>query len=84
MDVSQFLKPDTFFRIGVPPCQIDVFAGIPCVQFDTCWANRVEVLVDAEEALSANVISADDLIVAKIASGRQQDLADAQAIRRAQ
>jgi hypothetical protein len=84
MDASQFLKPDTFFRIGVPPCQIDVFPGIPGVQFDTCWANRVEVLVDAEEALSANVISADDLIAAKIASGRQQDLADAQAIRRAQ
>jgi hypothetical protein len=84
MDRSQFLEPGTFFRIGAPPCQVDIFPGIPGVQFDACWANRVEVLLDAETALSAYVISAEDLIAAKIASGRGQDLADAEAIRRAQ
>jgi len=84
MDKSQFLEPGTFFRIGAPPCQVDIFPGIPGVQFDACWTNRVEVLLDAETALSAYVISAEDLIAAKIASGREQDLADAQAIRRAQ
>jgi hypothetical protein len=84
MDKSQFLEPGTFFRIGAPPCQVDIFPGIPGVQFDACWANRVEVLLDAETALSAYFISAEDLIAAKIASGRGQDLADAQAIRRAQ
>jgi hypothetical protein len=84
MDKSQFLEPGTFFRIGAPPCQVDIFPGIPGVQFEACWANRVEVPLDAENALSVNVISAGDLITAKIASGREQDLADAQAIRRAQ
>jgi hypothetical protein len=84
MDRSQFLEPGTFFRIGAPPCQVDIFPGIPGVQFDACWANRVEVLLDAETAISAYVISAEDLIAAKIASGRGQDLADAEAIRRAQ
>lgn len=84
MDKSQFLEPGTFFRIGAPPCQVDIFPGIPGVQFEACWANRVEVPLDAENALSVNVISAEDLITAKIASGREQDLADAQAIRRAQ
>jgi hypothetical protein len=44
----------------------------------------MEVLLDAESALSANVISAEDLIASKIASGREQDLADVQAIKRAQ
>jgi len=83
-DKNQFLKPGTFFRIGVPPFQVDVFPEIPGVKFEDCWPNRVEVLVDSETALSANVISAADLIAAKIASGREQDLADAQAIRRAQ
>lgn len=84
MDKGQFLQPDTFFRIGVPPCQVDIFPGIPGVEFEACWGNRVEVGLDADNSLSANVISADDLIAAKIASGREQDLADAQAIRRAQ
>jgi len=84
MDKSQFLEPDSFFRIGAPPCQVDIFPGIPGVQFDACWANHVEVLLDVESDLSVNVISAEDLIAAKIASGREQDLADAQAIRRAQ
>ncbi|HXJ05314.1 MAG TPA: DUF6036 family nucleotidyltransferase [Candidatus Acidoferrum sp.] len=84
MGKNQFLEPGTFFRIGAPPCQVDIFPGIPGVQFEACWANRVEVLMDAESALSANVISAEDLIAAKIASGRDQDIADAHAIRRAQ
>ncbi|HET7259681.1 MAG TPA: DUF6036 family nucleotidyltransferase [Candidatus Acidoferrum sp.] len=84
MHKSQFLESDTFFRIGAPPCQMDIFPGIPGVQFEACWVNRVEVLLDAEIGLSANVISAQDLIASKLASGRAQDLADAQAIKRAQ
>jgi hypothetical protein len=63
---------------------MDIFPGIPGVQFEACWVNRVEVLLDAEIGLSANVISAQDLIASKLASGRAQDLADAQAIKRAQ
>ena len=81
---SQFLEPGTYFRIGAPPRQIDVFPGIPGVQFEACWPKRVEVPLDCEGLPSANIMSAEDLIAAKIASGREQDLADAQAIRRAQ
>jgi hypothetical protein len=84
MDKTRFLEAGTFFRIGAPPCQIDIFPEIPGVEFEACWPNRVVVGLDAESTLSANVISAEDLIAAKIASGREQDLADAQAIRRAQ
>jgi len=84
MDKSQFLEPGTFFRIGAPPCQIEIFPEIPGVQFEACWPNRLEVPLDAENVLSANFISAEDLIAAKVASGREQDVADAQAIKRAQ
>jgi hypothetical protein len=83
-DKSKFLEPGTFFRIGAPPCQVDIFPAIPGVEFEACWANRVNVLLDAAGTLSADVISAEDLIAAKIASGREQDVADAQAIKRAQ
>ncbi len=84
MDRSQFLESGTFFRVGAPPCQVDVFPEIPGLQFAACWPNRLEVPLDAENMLTANIISAEDLIAAKVASGREQDLADAQAIRRAQ
>ena len=81
---SQFLGPGSYFRVGAPPNQVDIFPGIPGVQFEACWPKRLEVPLDAEGALFANVISAQDLIASKIASGREQDLADVQAIKRAQ
>jgi len=84
IDKRQFLEPGAYFRFGAPPSQIDIFPKIPGVEFEACWANRVEVMVYAEKSLLANFISAKDLIAAKIASGREQDLADVQAIRRAQ
>ena len=80
---EQFLEPGTYFRVGAPPCQVDIFREIPGVEFETCWANRVEVLLDVEDPFSANFISATDLIAAKVATGRVQDLADVQAIRSA-
>jgi hypothetical protein len=84
LDRSQFLRPSTYFRIGAPPGQVDIFSAIPGVQFEACWPKRVEVRLDGESDLYAKVISAEDLIAAKIASGREQDLADVQAIKRAQ
>ena len=84
MRESQFLEPGTFFRIGAPPCQIEIFPDVPGIRFEACWENRMQVPLDAEGALSANFISAEDLIAAKTASGREQDAADVQAIRRAQ
>jgi hypothetical protein len=75
---SDFLKPGTLSRIGAPPCQVDIFPDVPGVRFEECWPKRVE------EAGSAYFISADELIAAKKASGREQDLADIQAIQRAQ
>ena len=84
MDKNRFLEPATFFRIGAPPCQVDIFPEIPGIEFETCWANRLEVPLDAQNSLSANFISAEDLIAAKTATGREQDIADVQAVRRAQ
>ena len=83
VEKGKFLERGTFFRVGAPPCQIDIFPEIPGVRFEECWPNRMEVPLDAE-GVFVNFISAEDLVAAKIASGREQDLADAQAIRRAQ
>jgi hypothetical protein len=63
---------------------VDIFPEIPGVEFEACWANCVELLIDAQKAVKANFISVKDLIAAKVASGRQQDIADIEAIKRAQ
>lgn len=83
IDKNKFLEHGTFFRIGAPPCQIDIFTEIPGVRFEACWPRRLEVPLDPS-GLSASFISAEDLVAAKIASGREQDIADAHAVRRAQ
>jgi hypothetical protein len=53
------------------------------VDFDQAWRRRVTETVDARTGLKASFISAGDLIAAKEAAGRAQDLADAEALRQA-
>jgi hypothetical protein len=69
--------------MGREPVAVDVLTEILGVDFDTAWARRVEAVIDPN-GLKANFISRDDLIAAKLASARPQDLADVDAIRKAQ
>lgn len=73
----------SFFRFGRDPNGIDILPDIPGVDFDAAWENRIEATIDPTSGLTANFISADDLISAKLASGRPQDLADVAAVRAA-
>jgi hypothetical protein len=72
-------EPDSIFQIGVPPFPVDMLQRIDGVSFDEAWKSRVEALVDGE--VPAFVISREQLIRNKIASGRMQDLADVEAMR---
>ncbi len=80
---ADFAEKGTFFRMGVPPVAIDIMPEIKGVVFNAAWKNRVAVTVDTETGLVANFISREDLISAKLAAGRGQDLADVEAIRNA-
>ncbi len=51
------------------------------MDFEAAWPRRVEVAID--EALTVPFISREDLLAAKIAAGRPQDLADAEGLRAA-
>jgi hypothetical protein len=53
------------------------------VDFDAEWERRVETVVDPATGLKADIISAEDLIASKLASGRARDLADVEDIRKA-
>jgi hypothetical protein len=80
---DDFTDRNTFFRFGRDPKGFDILPDIPGVDFDAAWERRVEIVVDAATGQKANFISADDLIVSKLASGRPQDLADADAVKQA-
>lgn len=70
-----FADPDMIYQISVAPNRIDVIMGIACVDFDRAWANRAEYTYGG---VPIHVIGKQDLICAKRASGRPQDLLDAE------
>ena len=83
MGETDFAEPGPFFRMGRAPIGIDVLTLISGVDFDTAWLHRVEEVIDEHTGLKAFFISAEDLVKAKLAAGRPQDLADVDAIHRA-
>lgn len=80
---EDFADRNNFFRFGREPKGFDILPSIPGVDFGAAWEKRVETVIDPATGLKANFISAEDLITAKQASGRPQDLADVDAIRKA-
>jgi len=80
---EDFADRKSFFRFGRDPRGFDILPAIPGVDFDAAWERRVEIVVDTATGLKANIISADDLIASKLASGRARDLADVEDIREA-
>jgi hypothetical protein len=80
---EDFVEPGNFFRFGHDPHGFDILPDIPGVDFEAAWDRRVEGVIDPRTGLKAFFISAPDLIAAKMAAGRPQDIADAEAIRQA-
>lgn len=70
---ADFLQPDQIVQLGYPPARIDLLTTLVGVDFDTCHASRVDVLVDD---VVASFIDLENLKRNKRASGRLQDLAD--------
>jgi hypothetical protein len=80
---EDFNQPGKFFRMGREPVAVDILTEIDGVDFDRAWENRVEGVIDPATSLRAFFISGTDLIAAKIAAGRPQDIADVAALRKA-
>lgn len=81
LEPGDFLDPDGFYRIGVPPTMVDVFSQMPPVTFAEAWPTRLTV--DVGHGVTATVIGRDALIQVKTLTGRPQDLADIAAMREA-
>ena len=80
---EDFSEHDKFFRMGRAPFTVDIIPEIKGIDFERAWQNRVEAVIDAQSGLKASFISREDLIAAKLAAGRPQDIADVAALRKA-
>jgi len=80
---EDFAERGSFFRFGRDPHGFDILPEIPGVEFEAAWERRVEGVIDPQNGLKAYFISAADLIASKLAAGRPQDIADAEAVRKA-
>ncbi len=84
LTAEDFMESGSFFRIGTPPLMIDILPSMVGIDFDAAWERRDQIQVDSTTGLRASVISRPDLIAVKLAAGRKQDLADVEALRKAQ
>ncbi len=77
LTAEDFAEEGYFYQMGVPPVRVDVLMGIPGLEFEAAWQKRQKVDFDDLPVL---FISRKDLIKAKLASGRPQDLIDVEAL----
>lgn len=75
LNESDFIRPNFVVQLGYPPNRIDILTGVSGLIFDECWNERQVIKT---QDIEMNFISLDDLIKNKQASGRLQDLADAE------
>jgi len=68
------------FFVGCPPCAFDFLTSILGLEFQSAWKNRV---ASYEDEIPIWYLSKEDLITAKKAVARNQDLKDIDEIRRA-
>jgi hypothetical protein len=74
---NDFAEEGYFYQMGVPPVRVDILMSIPGLSFEDAWEKREEVDFDG---IQLPFISKQDLIISKRASGRPQDILDAEAL----
>ncbi len=75
IDMSIFKDKGNFFRMGRPPIQIDIITDASGIDIKSCYSRKAVVVIND---LAISVISKEDLIANKKASGRHRDLDDAE------
>lgn len=79
LTIEDLVTPNVVFQIGVAPIRIDVLTAIDGVDFTSAWDSRMHTRF---AGLSVSVLSHEHLIQNKLASGRPQDLADVDWLRK--
>ncbi len=77
LSVDDLTDPDVVFQIGVAPVRADILVSITGVDFEEAWPQRVQT---AYGDIQVPVIGKEALIKNKRATGRPQDVVDADAL----
>lgn len=81
MTEDDFAHEGYFYQIGLPPVRVDILMSVKGLTFQEAWENRVEIDF---AGIPVMFISRQDLITIKLASGRPQDLIDAELLSHAE
>jgi hypothetical protein len=79
ISADDFAYPGGIVQLGYEPVRIDLITDIPGCTFAEAWENKV---CDSFGGEPVYFVGLDDLIASKEASGRPQDLADLDTLRR--
>ena len=79
LSIEDLQQDDTIFQIGVAPRRIDIITGASGLRFEDTFSRASIVTI---EGLQVHVLSIEDLIRNKRATGRTRDVADAEALER--
>jgi hypothetical protein len=79
MTPDVFLEPGHIIRMGVPPLQLEIHTTISGVEFDDAFGRRT---LAKYEGVTASMISREDLVKNKRASGRPKVLVDVSELER--
>jgi hypothetical protein len=77
MTADDFAHEGSYYQLGVEPARIDILMSISGIEFKDAWKRRVPGELGEAKAF---FISKEDLITAKLAAGRPQDLVDVQTL----
>ncbi|KAF0109181.1 MAG: hypothetical protein FD146_225 [Anaerolineaceae bacterium] len=77
LQASDFTAPDQIVQLGYPPNRIDMITSTLGVDFEPCYAVRVQAEIDG---VQVNFIDLESLKRNKKAVGRHQDLADIESL----
>ena len=79
VQISDLATPGQIVQLGHEPNRIDIITRISGVTFEEAWRNRIEASYAGEQVY---FIGKEDLLRNKEATGRTQDRADAELLRR--
>ena len=77
MKPEEFAEYGMIFQIGVAPCRVDIISKISGVSYADAVTRAVPKTIDG---VNVRIISLEDLIANKKASGRAKDLADVEVL----
>ena len=77
MKPEEFAEYGMIFQIGVAPCRVDIISKISGVTYADAVTRAVPKTIDG---IPVRIISLEDLIANKKASGRAKDLADVEVL----